>query len=206
MSTVRILLLWLALPSLEARQFSIRTFTSTDGLARDRIQCIVQDTRGFLWFCTPEGLSRFDGYRFTNYGTEQGLPSNNVSDFLETGDGIYWVGTPAGPCRFDATAAGAAKVRCYSLPADNQTVNVLRRDRNGGIWCGAHAGLFRLAKDGASFQREDLGRTPEEGTVSVHALLEDRRGRLWVGTGTGLYLTRRASRREPGLMSSVLSD
>jgi hypothetical protein len=32
------------------------------------------DSRGFLWFCTNEGLSRFDGYGFTNYSTDQGLP------------------------------------------------------------------------------------------------------------------------------------
>jgi hypothetical protein len=39
---------------------------------------------GFLWFCTGEGLSRFDGYRFTNYTTDQGLPAAAVNDLLET--------------------------------------------------------------------------------------------------------------------------
>jgi ligand-binding sensor domain-containing protein len=48
----------------------IRTYTSADGLAADRVTCILPDSRGFLWFCTPEGLSRFDGYRFVSYGVD----------------------------------------------------------------------------------------------------------------------------------------
>jgi ligand-binding sensor domain-containing protein len=48
-------------------QFPIKTYTTADGLARDQVNCIRRDSRGFLWFCTEEGLSRFDGYKFTNY-------------------------------------------------------------------------------------------------------------------------------------------
>ena len=43
-----------------AEQLPIKTYTTADGLARDQINRIVQDSHGFLWFCTAEGLSRFD--------------------------------------------------------------------------------------------------------------------------------------------------
>ena len=62
---------------------------------------IVKDSRGFLWFCTAEGLSRFDGYAFANFGTDQGLPHAHVNDLLETRGGDYWVATNAGLVRFD---------------------------------------------------------------------------------------------------------
>jgi ligand-binding sensor domain-containing protein len=52
----------------------IRAYTTADGLAHNRINKIVRDSRGFLWFATHDGLSRFDGYTFTNYSVEQGLP------------------------------------------------------------------------------------------------------------------------------------
>jgi ligand-binding sensor domain-containing protein/signal transduction histidine kinase len=146
-----------------------------------------------LWVCTPEGLSRFDGYQFTNYRTEQGLPGNNVSAFLETRQGVYWVGTTAGLSRFDPTVAGAKKFQGYTLPGDRsaQSVNVLGEDRNGAVWCGTHTGLFRLAKDGTAFERVQLDATVKGAGPAVTALLEDRRGALWVGASPGLY------RREP---------
>jgi ligand-binding sensor domain-containing protein len=61
---------------LHARRLPIKTYTTADGLARDAVYCIVEDSHGFMWFCTAEGLSRFDGYQFTNYRTEQCLPSD----------------------------------------------------------------------------------------------------------------------------------
>jgi len=50
-----------------AEQLPVKKYTTSDGLIRDYITRIVVDSHGFLWFCTPEGLSRFDGYTFTNY-------------------------------------------------------------------------------------------------------------------------------------------
>src|ERR1035441_1739087 len=64
---------------LKSELLPIRTYTTADGLAADRVDRIVADSRGFLWFCTPEGLSRFDGNRFVNYGVEEGLPHAAVN-------------------------------------------------------------------------------------------------------------------------------
>jgi ligand-binding sensor domain-containing protein len=66
--------LLLAPAALHATRLPIKTYTIADGLARDHILSIVPDSHGFLWFCTAEGLLRFDGYQFSNYHTEQGLP------------------------------------------------------------------------------------------------------------------------------------
>ena len=82
MRGIGLILLLIAPIALPAKRLPIRAYTTADGLARDSILCIVQDSHGFLWFCTAEGLSRFGGYQFTNYHTEQGLPSNGVTDFL----------------------------------------------------------------------------------------------------------------------------
>src|SRR5580765_3228340 len=71
---------------IHAERLPVKIYTTADGLARDQINRIVQDSHGFLWFCTVEGLSRFDGYRFTNYTTANGLPSGMVNDLLETRD------------------------------------------------------------------------------------------------------------------------
>ncbi len=83
----------LALPlAVLAQQLPLKTYTTSDGLIRDYISRIVLDSRGFLWFCTPEGLSRFDGYAFTNtnYGAADGL-QRSVRDLLPASDGTYWI-------------------------------------------------------------------------------------------------------------------
>src|SRR5215216_4597816 len=98
----------------KAEQLPIRTYTTADGLARDGIYKIVSDPRGFLWFCTYDGLSRFDGYEFVNYSVAQGLPHRLVSDLLITRSGEYWVATSAGVAHFNPVAATPdAKFKTY---------------------------------------------------------------------------------------------
>src|SRR5262249_14656449 len=87
-----------------AERLPIKIYTTADGLPHDQANRIVRDSKGFLWFCTSEGLSRFDGYTFTNYGTAQGLPNRQIIDLLETRSGVYWVATAGGLCRFNPAA------------------------------------------------------------------------------------------------------
>src|SRR5436853_2251586 len=84
-----------------AERLPLKAFTTADGLPHNMINKIVRDSRGFLWFCTADGLSRFDGYGFTNYRTAQGLPHPGVNDFLETRGGEYWVATSGALVRFN---------------------------------------------------------------------------------------------------------
>ena len=83
---------WLLLPSLvHAEQLPIKTFTTADGLANDAINQIVRDSRGFLWFCTAEGLSRFDGYQFTNYLPGADQKSAQIEVLLQDRAGTIWL-------------------------------------------------------------------------------------------------------------------
>src|SRR5580765_1862363 len=96
--------------TLAAERLPVRTYTTADGLPHNEIRRIVRDSRGFLWFCTADGLSRFDGYAFTSFGTEQGLPNSSISDLLETRAGEYWVGTNGGLARFDPKGRPQARI------------------------------------------------------------------------------------------------
>src|SRR5687768_18410934 len=81
-SIATLALLLLAFAHAHAEKLPIRTYTTADGLARDRVYKIVNDPRGFLWFCTYDGLSRFDGYEFVNYSVGDGLPHRVVYDLV----------------------------------------------------------------------------------------------------------------------------
>jgi hypothetical protein len=115
-------------------QLPIRIYTTADGLPSNRINKIVLDSRGYLWFCTQEGLSRFDGYGFTNYGTQQGLPPRGINDLLETRNGEYWIATTGGFVRFDPTST-AHKFTVFLADdgAESRSINAIAEDHAGGL-------------------------------------------------------------------------
>ncbi|MCU1263924.1 MAG: liaS 2 [Acidobacteria bacterium] len=190
-------LLWLAAAStVSAEQLPLRTYTTSDGLAHDQVTRIRQDSRGFLWLCTGDGLSRFDGYQFINYGTHEGLSLARVNDLLETRAGVYWIATNGGGVdRFnpDRGANNGADLKLfvpYRLGNDQPSnrVNVLFEDHAGTIWAGTDGGLFRLeTKDGhEAFQLRALNLTKPDGILEIQDIVEDAEGSLWIGCSFGV--------------------
>lgn len=186
----------------------LRSYTSADGLAHNVVNKIFRDSRGFLWFGTNDGLSRFDGYTFTNYGIAEGLPHPTVNDILETPEGDYWVATNGGLCKFNLrgvpanlnkgqegeTSDAPQSMFTVIVPLDNdrlsRAINKLLLDRAGRIWCGTAKGLYRLEQLRERFQLLSIDISiPSEYAEQkyVNALLEDRHGTLWIATPSGLY-------------------
>ena len=176
-----------------AQRLPLRTFTVADGLAHDEVNKIVRDSRGFLWFCTAEGLSRFDGYSFVTLGVKQGLPHANVNDILETPDGDYWVATDGGLARLNRNGRPESAIFSVVLPEGERrgakAVNVLLADGDA-VWAGTWDGLYRLQEHEKRFslRRVDIGlrsEYPEQRAISD--LVEDGEHSLWIATPDGLY-------------------
>lgn len=202
-----LLLLFLFLPSqTHAERLPFKVYTVSDGLAHNEVNKIVRDSRGFLWFCTADGLSRFDGYTFTTYGSDQGLPNTYVNDLLETSSGDYWVATNGGLVHFDpkgwprkqVVSAGevTSPTPMFALvvPADEdrraRAITVLLEDRSGSIFCGTLKGLFKLERGDSQFELRavDLGIPKEYLEQSdISDLLIDKYGSLWIASPSGLY-------------------
>ena len=183
-----------------AERLPLKAYTIADGLPHNTINKIVRDSRGFLWFCTAEGLSRFDGYTFTNFTTDHGLPHRNITDFLETRTGEFWVSTNAGLVRFNQkgipanrvveaneTSGQTSPMFSVVLPSDEdrqaKVVNVLLEGRDGTLWCGTAKHLYSLERSNGRFEllRAELGNSSASaGEIHILDLLEDRHGSLWV--------------------------
>jgi streptogramin lyase len=186
--------------ALRGEQLPVKSYSIADGLAHDEINYIVQDSRGFLWFCTNDGLSRFDGYRFTTYGLKEGLPVANISYLFESRSGAYWVATQGGGVsRFNPTRNASADLNTQKLfdsyrVGDTELsnfVNVIFEDSAGRIWVGSDGGLFLLHEtaDGAvSFEHVKLGPfdavPPRE--TEIKDMVEDAEGALCFATYYGL--------------------
>ncbi|HEX3248691.1 MAG TPA: two-component regulator propeller domain-containing protein [Pyrinomonadaceae bacterium] len=186
-----LLVLLLGIARSKAEQLPIRTYTTADGLARDRVYKIVSDPRGFLWFCTYDGLSRFDGYEFVNYTVDDGLPHHLIFDLLITRNGEYWVATSNGVARFNPNATRPnPKFKAYvpNQRPKSESISALYEDESGTIWAGTGNGLFRLRETASEVQFEytNLGEKTEEQLI-ISTIVEDQAGVLWVGTESGLY-------------------
>jgi len=66
-------------------------YTSTDGLASSTVYDIFQDSKGYIWCATANGISRFDVHRFKNYGIKEGLNSNTITAILEGSEGEIYI-------------------------------------------------------------------------------------------------------------------
>jgi len=73
-----------------------RHYGTEHGLPSPEVYCAFEDSRGYMWFGTDNGASRFNGYTFKNYGPQEGLRSNVVFDIKEDGKGRIWFGTMSG--------------------------------------------------------------------------------------------------------------
>jgi signal transduction histidine kinase/ligand-binding sensor domain-containing protein len=176
-----------------AEHLPVRVFTSADGLGSSFVNDLMRDSRNFLWFCTRDGLSRFDGSRFVTYQLgEKNTPG--IEQILETSKGIYWIGTTEGLYRFDPNAPPAFQP---SKNAERPLLNAefvsperghLYEDRNGNLWFTNEA-RYRLEANGGqvSFQKVELN-LPENQNVSlvINNIFEGPDGSVWFGTSRGL--------------------
>lgn len=83
-----------------AEKLPVKNYTSADGLGSSFVDTLKRDSRGFMWFATRGGLSRFDGTKFVTYqvGTENAAPG--VESIYETRKGVYWILTTGRLCAF----------------------------------------------------------------------------------------------------------
>ena len=82
--------------------FLFKTLDAKQGLTSSQVNCILKDSRGFVWFGTPAGLYRYDGYVFKNYqsNSQDGstLPDSYILSVQEALDGNLWIETASGYC------------------------------------------------------------------------------------------------------------
>lgn len=93
-SKIIILIFWICcVAKINSQTPSYYHYTSSDGLASSTVYDIIQDKDGFMWFATANGLSKFDGIRFKNLQTKDGLNSNSIISLAENKLGDLFIGT-----------------------------------------------------------------------------------------------------------------
>lgn len=165
------------------------------GLSQSSVTCILQDSRGFMWFGTNDGLSRYDGYDIRVYHAgpdgHDGLSDNTVTALAEDASGSLWIGTRGGLDRFDPHTE---HFEHYRHEAENSRSLVddevlsLFEDSQQRLWVGTAGGLDRLNRSTRTFvhyaaARDEAQSLPDDRVTSIY---EDSLGTLWIGTWRGI--------------------
>jgi ligand-binding sensor domain-containing protein/serine/threonine protein kinase len=170
--------------------------TSVDGLSNNSVYAILQDSKGFMWFGTANGLNRYDGRSMKRVGEEgspAALSSQWVRALFETRDRMLFIGTWGGGVNvYDPTTEALTVIRHDSsdpgsLPSDN--VAGFLEDAEGNLWVSTlDRGVTLYRRDLQRFVR--IGDDPKFPAIlrgtTTGGLLRDRSGGLWFGSADGL--------------------
>jgi ligand-binding sensor domain-containing protein len=132
-STISLLFTILTL-SCYSQAYSYKQFTTADGLPSNVVYSAFQDSKGFIWFCTNAGVSRFNGISFQNFTIEQGLSDNEVFGAFEITPGRIWFRTfSSKPCYYENDRFHNAKTDPW-LENRFGAMKVLYVDKNNLAW------------------------------------------------------------------------
>lgn len=198
MTIVKTILLFLILlissnfSSLNASDLHFRKIQVNDGLSENAVYTILQDSKGFMWFGTKDGLNRFDGSNFRIFRYDKERPTSIGNNFIrcmmEGKDNFLYIGTDAGLYIMDTVEETFTKVcnRTDEGISLTTAVNALFTDNNGNIWIGSmHQGVFIYAPEQKKLKRLELSKYSLEES-SNWVIYGDLSGTIWVGSHLGL--------------------
>ncbi len=128
------------LPLIDGDDLRFSRLSTAQGLSQSRVDRIVQDDRGFMWFATQYGLNRYDGYSYKIFthdaGRETSLSCVYIRALFKDRSGTLWVGCDQFLDRYDAATETFTHYRLGSRRDDPPPVHVvsMSQDRTDAIW------------------------------------------------------------------------
>lgn len=180
MKNLIILLFLLAVKFTCAQPYYFKHYQVENGLSHNTVYGSIQDSRGFMWFGTKDGLNRFDGYSFKSYRHDPANPKTLGSDLIHKlyndQQQVLWVGTSTGLYRYDPVHED------FILLPQTAAMGIddMGSDKKGNLWIISNFVLYRfdpVAKSFYSFEHK------VNFSAKSIAILKD--GSMWISTMEG---------------------
>src|ERR1035437_8433934 len=182
------LLLFLITTSISFSQsYNFRNYSVDDGLSQSEVNCVFEDSRGYLWIGTMcGGLCRFDGKEFKTYEEKDGLYGQLITSISEDVDHTIWIGNQnGGLCKFngqrfsnfsDATDKKyLSQTTTKFISVDDNNNTIVGKENTILLFNGKHFEPLKIKGDTLS-------------TFSINCFKKDSRNILWIGTNKGLLV------------------
>ena len=171
--------------------FNFKNITIEDGLSQSTVETIYQDSKGYIWIGTNDGLDRYNGYEFKHYKYDKydknSIANNYIVDIIEDKNGYIWVSTIGGLSRINPDKD---EIKNYYSKEDSGNLS------NSNLWqllCTKDNRLIASTIDGLNVYDKNkdkftriLYKEGELPSQYIYSLEEDINGHIWVGTDNGL--------------------
>lgn len=180
----------------QQKQLEFDHFKTNQGLSQSNVLCILQDSRGFMWFGTRDGLNKYDGYKFTVYKNDpknkNSISGNDISSIIESRSGDIWIATGgSGLCRYNTEKDQFTSYKHDEKNAasiSSNYINAVAEDDKGNIWAGTEeTGVSVLDVRKNQFVHYRYNKNDSNGLSSdnINVILNDSQHNLWIGTQDG---------------------
>ena len=173
---------------LQAQQLNFRTYGPEDGVHQSQIVSICQDGKGYMWFGSYSGVSRYNGYSFKTFDTSKGLKNNSISAIARGQRGIIYFATQGGGVNvYDGTNFSYIDT---NSKLKNDHVNDLLFEEDGRLWVATNGALTEIYQDDV---RHYTSYEELKDAYYCSYVYRASNGELWLGTERGLYLLKDTS-------------
>ena len=182
-------------------ELNFKYYKAEDGLSSNTVYAVLQDSKGFMWFGTENGLNRFEGYTFTVYQniprTAHSLINNYVYALVEDEEEHLWIGTERGVCSFNLNNSVFSPLTLTTAEGAKVTGRIqnLLYDK-GKLWiASARQGVFIKEGNDLTLHSFDAYRIDPEATVWVNTIYKDRENEVWVSVDNTTHQIYRYDRK-----------
>lgn len=170
-------------------------FGTSEGLSQINVNCIIQDSRGFMWIGSRNGLNRYDGYKFIPYRfdsqNKNSLSNNLITDLVEGRDGNIWIATQGGLNMYQRNTGNFIRYMHDNHNTNSISNNIINRlafDRDGKLWIATQNGGLDCLDIATKKIVHHMHSDADPGSINdnnTRTIFEDSQHNLWVGTTLG---------------------